>query len=148
MEEHRTLYTVRMMSEVLRVSASGYYKWRKEEQSPRTAFDEKLIDLIRVLYAESFGAYGVRRIARSLTHQGIKVNVKRIRRLMRSIELSGKGEPKRKRIVTTDSNHLNPVVPNYLNRDFVPYKSKYPVGNRYYLPSNGRRRLGISCCSD
>jgi putative transposase len=52
MEEHRTVFPVRMMSEVLNVSASGYYKWRKDEQSPREAFDDLLIDLIRVLYAE------------------------------------------------------------------------------------------------
>lgn len=107
------------MCRVLSVSSSGFYKWLKEEQSPKDSFDEKLIDLIRILHAESFGAYGVRRIKRGLKHQGILVNIKRIRRLMRSIGLSGKGEPKRKRTVTTDSNHINQVAENHLSRHFT-----------------------------
>lgn len=106
------------MCRVLEVSASGYYQWRKEEQSPRAAGDERLIDLIRVLHAESFGAYGVRRIVRGLRQQGILVNTKRIRRLMRQIGLKGKGDPKRY-VVTTDSNHTNPVAENHLERRFT-----------------------------
>lgn len=106
------------MCRVLEVSASGYYKWREEERSPREADDERLIDLIRVLHAESYGTYGVRRIVSGLKQQGILVNVKRIRRLMRQIGLKGKGEPKRF-VVTTDSNHTNPVAENHLARRFT-----------------------------
>lgn len=105
---------------MLEVSSSGYYQWRKDEQSPRAADDERIIDLIRVLHAESFGAYGVRRIVRGLRQQGILVNIKRIRRLMRQIGLKGKGEPKKsKYVVTTDSNHTNPIAPNHLERKFT-----------------------------
>lgn len=118
-------YPVRTMCRVLEVSSSGYYEWRRDEQTPREADDQRLIDLIRVLHAESYGSYGVRRIVRGLKHQGIIVNPKRIRRLMRQIGLKGKGEPKR-HVVTTDSNHDNPVAPNHLNRGFtvdVPNRS-------------------------
>lgn len=108
------------MCRILEVSSSGYYQWRKDEQSPRQADDSRLIDLIRVLHAESFGAYGVRRIVRGLRQQGILVNIKRIRRLMRQIGLKGKGAPKKnKYVVTTDSNHTNPVAPNHLERRFT-----------------------------
>lgn len=106
------------MCRVLEVSTSGYYQWRKEERSPREADDDRLIDLIRVLHAESHGAYGVRRIVRGLKQQGILVNIKRIRRLMRQIGLQGKGKPK-KYVVTTDSNHSNPVADNLLERRFT-----------------------------
>ena len=84
-----------MMCRVLAVSTSGYYGWRREGQSPREADDERLIDLIRVLHAESHGSYGVKRMVRGLRQQGIPIGVKRIRRLMRQIGLKGKGEPKR-----------------------------------------------------
>jgi putative transposase len=108
------------MCRVLEVSSSGYYQWRKDEQSPRAADDERIIDLIRVLHAESFGAYGARRIVRGLRQQGILVNIKRIRRLMRQIGLKGKGKPKKsKYVVTTDSNHTNPIAPNHLERKFT-----------------------------
>jgi putative transposase len=111
---------VRLMSKVLEVSTSGYCRWRKEEQSPRESFDEHLMTLIRVLHAESFGSYGVRRMVRGLKNQGILVNIKRIRRLMRVLGLKGKGEPRRKKFIcTTDSNHENPIAPNELNREFT-----------------------------
>lgn len=106
------------MCRVLEVSSSGYYQWRKDLSTLRQSGDERLIDLIRVLHAESFGSYGVRRIVRGLKQQGILVNVKRIRRLMRQIGLKGKGEPK-KYVVTTDSNHTNPVAENVLNQKFT-----------------------------
>ena len=108
------------MCSVLQVSCSGYYQWRKDEQSPRQADDDRLIDLIRILHAESFGSYGVIRMAKGLKQQGINVNAKRIRRLMRQIGLRGKGEPKKNKfIATTDSNHKNPVAENTLNRKFT-----------------------------
>ena len=118
MELHRPEYPIRAMCRVLEVSSSGYYQWRKDLKSPRDADDERLIDLIRVLHAESFGAYGVRRMVRGLKQQGILVNVKRIRRLMRQIGLKGKGEPRR-HVITTDSNHSEPVADNLLNRRFT-----------------------------
>lgn len=108
-----------MMCRVLEVSTSGYYKWRKDEISIRESGDQRLIDLIKVLHKESFESYGVNRIARGLKHQGIPVNRKRIRRLMRHLNIKGKGTPK-KYICTTDSNHSNPVADNKLNRDFSP----------------------------
>lgn len=111
-------YRINMMCRVLMVSSSGYYQWRREEKTPKEADDERLLDLIRVLHAESFGSYGVRRMTRELKSQGILVNVKRIRRLMRQTGLKGKGEPKRF-VVTTDSNHTNPVAENHLNRKFT-----------------------------
>ena len=106
------------MCRVLEVSSSGYYQWVKEELSPRQSDDQRLVDLIKILHAESYGAYGVRRIVRDLKQQGLVVNVKRIRRLMRLNGLQGKGEPKR-HIVTTDSKHDNPVAENHLNRRFT-----------------------------
>jgi len=106
------------MCRVLQVSASGYYKWRKEEASTREKEDQRLIDLIRVLHKASFGSYGVIRIVRGLKQQGIIVNPKRVRRLMRGLKISGKGTPK-KFITTTDSNHSNPVAENKLSRQFV-----------------------------
>ena len=71
------------MCRVLEVSPSGYYQWRRATSSQRESYDARLLDLIRVLHAESFGSYGVRRIVRGLRQQGILVNVKRIRRVMR-----------------------------------------------------------------
>lgn len=104
---------------VLKVSSAGYYKWRSSTQSEKQLKDQSLIDLIQVLHKESYGAYGIRRIVRELKRQGITVNQKRIRRLMKSLGIQGKNAPKKRYIATTDSNHTNPVAENYLKRQFL-----------------------------
>ena len=104
---------------MLKVSCAGYYKWRKSfECSGKQPKDQNLLDLIQVLHKESFGAYGIRRIVRELRRQGIVVNQKRIRRLMKLLGIQGKNAPKKRFTVTTDSNHINPVSENHLNREF------------------------------
>ena len=108
-----------LQCKVLKVSSAGYYKWRSAAQNDKQLKDQSLIDLIQVLHKESFGAYGIRRIVRELKRQGIIVNQKRIRRLMKFLGIQGKNAPKKRYIATTDSNHTNPIAENHLNRQFV-----------------------------
>lgn len=59
---------------------------------------------------DEFEAYGYRRVGAELRHQGIVVNHKKIRRLMRDYNL----QPKRRRryVATTNSNHDSPIFPD------------------------------------
>ena len=59
---------------------------------------------------DEFESYGYRRVGAALRHQGIVVNSKKIRRLMREHSL----QPKRRRrfVATTDSDHDGPIFPN------------------------------------
>jgi putative transposase len=59
---------------------------------------------------EEFEAYGYRRVGAELRHQGIVVNSKKVRRLMREHDL----QPRRRRryVATTDSDHDAPIFPN------------------------------------
>ena len=59
---------------------------------------------------DAFECYGYRRVRAALRHQGIVVNAKRLRRLMREHGL----QPKRRRryVVTTDSDHASPIFPD------------------------------------
>ncbi len=56
---------------------------------------------------DEFECYGYRRVGAALRHQGIEVNNKRLRRLMRKHGM----QPKRRRryVVTTDSDHASPI---------------------------------------
>jgi putative transposase len=65
-----------------------------------------------------FEAYGYRRVDAELRHQGIAVNYKKIRRLMREHDL----QPKRRRrfVATTDSDHDSPIFPD-LARDRIVF---------------------------
>jgi putative transposase len=71
--------------------------------------DAQIVDRMELIRDE-FEAYGYRRIGAELRHQGVIVNHKKVRRLMREHDL----QPKRRRryVATTDSNHDSPVFPN------------------------------------
>ena len=66
---------------------------------------------------DEFECYGYRRVGAALRHQGIVVNSKKLRRLMREHDL----QPKRRRryVVTTDSDHAGPIFPD-LAKDVIP----------------------------
>jgi HTH-like domain/Integrase core domain len=69
---------------------------------------------------DEFECYGYRRVGAALRHQGVVVNSKKLRRLMKEHDL----QPKRRRryVVTTDSNHASPIFKN-LTKDLVVERS-------------------------
>ena len=105
------------MCRVLQVSSSGYYKWRKQSPSLHAIADEALMGHLRASYAASNGTYGAPRVHRDLRDEGIAVGKKRVARLMREHGLVGRA-PRRRRVVTTDSTHAEPIAPNLLARQF------------------------------
>jgi putative transposase len=56
---------------------------------------------------DEFECYGYRRVGAALRHQGVVVNNKKIRRLMREHDLQPK--QRRRYVVTTDSEHGGPI---------------------------------------
>jgi len=117
MARHVDEYDVRLMSEVLEVSPSGYYAWRKRPPSERAIADERLLLNIRIAHAKSDGDYGAPRVQRELKDDGLHVGTKRVARLMRQDGLKGRA-PRRRRPRTTDSAHDHPIAPNLLARQF------------------------------
>ena len=86
------------------LSRSTYY------DGPAIKADEAdIVTRIKAI-CEEFETYGYRRVGAELRHQGIVVNGKKVRRLMREHDL----QPKRRKrfVATTDSNHDRPIFPN------------------------------------
>ena len=77
------------MARVLKVSASGYYAWRKRPASARAAADTDLTRRIRTIHARSHGTYGAPRIRAELRAEGVVLGQKRVARLMRNASLTG-----------------------------------------------------------
>ena len=125
-------YPVTLMCEVLQVSSSGYYSWRKRPDSLRLTENLKLIPLVRRIHIESGQTYGSRRIARVLQAMGIACGRSRARTLMRLAGIIVR--QKRKFKVTTNSKHKLPVAPNLLNREFeVDAPNKVWVSDITYI---------------
>lgn len=103
------------MCEVLHVSTSGYYAWRRRPPGSTTVRDELLLE-IKAIHAESKGRYGSPRIHRKLRSRGRRCSQKRVARLMREHGL--RGRRRRRFKATTDSKHALPVAENVLARQF------------------------------
>jgi putative transposase len=93
------------------IARSTYY-----DEPRRLVDDTALVEAIFAI-CDDFEAYGYRRVGAALRQQGLVVNHKKIRRLMREHDLQPK--IKRRFIATTDSDHDGPIFPN-LAKDLVP----------------------------
>ncbi len=117
-EEHRQEFDITLMCRLLAVSRSGYYAWRQRQPSAREMADVQLLAEIKKIFATSGQTYGSPRIHIELRATGIRCSRKRVERLMRENGLQVVQKRKR-RVVTTDSDHDFPVAPNLLDRDFT-----------------------------
>jgi len=117
-DEHRSVWPVRVMCRVLGVSPSGYYAWRSRPESRRTGEDRRLMAEIRDVHAGSGGVYGAPRIHATLRVLGRRIGRHRVARLMRAAGLRGLAALPR-RVRTTDSRHSYPIAPNRLGRNFT-----------------------------
>jgi putative transposase len=74
--------------------------------------------LVRIrAICDEFECYGYRRVGAALRHQGVVVNHKKLRRLMRENDLQPK--QRRRYVVTTNSDHAGPIFPD-LAKGVVP----------------------------
>jgi putative transposase len=105
------------MCKTLEVSRSGFYAWLGRRESDRAREDRRLLTLIRGIFAESRGIYGVPRVHKTLQQRGVRCGRKRVSRLMQEAKLRSKTR-RRFRVKTTDSKHDHPIAPDRLGRDF------------------------------
>jgi putative transposase len=116
MADHHQEYPVTVMCDVLEVSVSGFYAWRKREPSQHRREDAELAEKIKEVFQCHRCVYGSPRIHAELHAQGVHCARKRVARLMRELELVAKRP--RHRTVTTKSEPGATVAPNLLQQDF------------------------------
>jgi putative transposase len=95
---------------------------------------------------DEFECCGYRRVGAALRHQGVVVNSKKLRRLMREHGL----QPKRRRryVVTADSDHTGPIYPD-LAKDLAPgHPNQLWVADLTYLAIPGGCDRGSQYASE
>lgn len=115
-DAEKARYPVALLCEVLQVSRSGFYAWRRRKAPPRRRADALLAAQIAGAHRRSRGTYGSPRVRAELRAQGVRVSRKRVARRMREQGLRGRSP--RRVCRTTDSQHDSPVAPNRLAREF------------------------------
>ena len=134
---HQGEFSVRLMCRVLEVSVAGFYAYRKRPESWRAMIDDVLMAHIRIAFAESGETYGAPRVLQELRAAGLPTSTKRVARLMRADGLVARPRSRR-RVVTTDSQHDDPIAPNLLGRQFDVHGvaiNRVWVGDITYIPT-------------
>ena len=134
---HEDEFPVRLMCRVLEVSVSGYYAYRRRPESWRAVIDDVLMAHVRIAFAESGETYGAPRVHHELRAAGLPTSTKRVARLMREAGLAARPKSRR-RMVTTDSTHADPIAPNRLARQFDIHGvalHQVWVGDITYIPT-------------
>jgi putative transposase len=123
--------------EVLDVSRSAYYAWRKGEPSARERRDEELIPWVRAVFWKHRRRYGARRIADELADLGQRCGPRRVAKLLKSQGLRAI-QPKSFVPKTTDSRHGLGYSPNLLLESPEPTGiNQLWVGDITYVPLRG-----------
>ena len=108
-------WTVSFMCEHLGLTRSGYYKWRKSGPSRHDIDDQKLLEMIKVIWAAS-NRPGWRRVRAGLRALGWRVGPVRVHRLMRVAGLQGRHQRAYKK--TTIQGERPVDAPDLIGRDF------------------------------
>lgn len=116
-DAEKAQYPIEVLCQVLEVSRSGYYAWRKRPPSARSKTDARLAVEIAATHRKSKRRYGSPRVHQALRRKGIRVGRKRVERLMRDNGIVARRKRPFRR--TTDSNHTNPIAPNVVGRQFM-----------------------------
>ena len=132
-----------VMCEVLEVSRSGFYAWRRRSESKRSRRQQELVEEMRTIHSDRYMKnYGSPRMHEELAARGHQVSENTVARLMRDHGL--RASFGRKFRVTTDSQHSLPVAENVLNREFeqsvrngVDFLAPIPRDAAFVMPAMG-----------
>jgi transposase InsO family protein len=120
-DDHRGAYGVEPICKLLPIAPSTYYACMAQQRDPgklsaRSQRDLALKPEINRVFAENFEVYGVRKVWRQLSREGLPVARCTVERLMREMGLRGvvRGKPVR----TTISNKAAACPLDHVNRQF------------------------------
>lgn len=120
-DEHRDVYGIEPICRLLPIAPSTYYRHAGRRSDPeqwpaRARRDIKLKALIRAVWDENFGVYGVRKVWRQLLRDGVKVARCTVARLMKVMGLEG--VRRGRRIKTTQRDDAVPCPLDRVKRQF------------------------------
>lgn len=109
-------YPVSKLCTALHIPRCSYYKWLKRDKNSNELLNEEIIGWIKALYTEQNGILGYRQMTITINriHQ-THFNKKRIRRLMRALDLQSVCRKKRYKYTPSTPEV---TAENILNREF------------------------------
>lgn len=114
-------FPVTSACEAAGVSTSGYYDWCEREAAgptERQLAETELVAMMRQLFDDADGNYGVPRMFKTLRKAGLVINRKRVARLMRLHGMAGRF--RRRKCRTTFPGPDGYHIPDLVGRGFAP----------------------------
>lgn len=136
-ESEAANFAVRTLCQVTRVSSSAYYAWRSRGEGPSEALIDEavLADRIFDIWRRSRGRYGAPRVTAALLKAGVRVNEKRVARLMGELGIAGKCG--RRKLRTTWRDKAATPADDLVERDFsAEAPDELWVGDVTYIPTD------------
>ena len=125
------------MCDVLSVSRSCYYAYRKQGELTERSVQKQIEALVVEAFRLHKHRYGIRRLVPELSDQGLKIGHYRVRRILHQNGLKAI-QPRSFVPRTTDSRHPYPISPNRLkNRPPPSGIDQVWVGDITYIPLTG-----------
>lgn len=110
------LYPISELCEIIGIQRSSYYKWLNRKESDNEKFNKEMLSKIKDAYEEKNGILGYRQMTIKLNREhDLKVNYKRIYRLMHILNLKSVCRRKRKNYIKSTPEI---TAENVLNREF------------------------------
>lgn len=145
------LLNITKLCEIAEVSRSGFYNWKNNHNKRQQKEQQDKEDFNLILQAYQYRGYdkGARSIHMTLLHMGIRMNIKKIRRLMKKYGLFcgiRKANPYRRMAKAIKTNN---IVPNIVNRDFIQKPRMIILTDITYLfYGKERRKAYLSVIKD
>ena len=134
LKENKGKYNIKKACKILNISRSGYYDYLHRRKSHRAIENEALTEMIEEVFHENRGRYGSRRIQQVLLQKNIKVNIRRVSKLMVQHGLIAKGTRKTYHYYPNKNKYEERE--NILNRVFsAKEKNMVWVGDITYIPT-------------
>ena len=133
------------------VSKNGYYTWLKTEDNRKEREAQDQADFELILAAYNYRGYkkGARSIYMHLLHQGTRMNLKKIRRLMKKYGLFCPVRKPNPYKAALKAEYENKVAPNLLDRQFKAFgPRRVLLTDITYLYYNRNRRCYLSVIKD
>src|ERR1700722_13722629 len=130
LRRHRTRgISVSRGCELMGLSRSTFYDAPAVVLAP-----DDILVRIRAI-CDEFECYGYRRVGAALRHQGVVVNNKRLRRLMKAHDLQPR--QRRRYVVTTDSDHDSPIFPDLVKNVVLERPNQLWIADLTYVTISG-----------
>ena len=131
------IFPVIVMCNVLSVSRSCYYAYRKLSNAPQSLIKKQIEEQVVKAFTMHRRRYGVRRLLPELEDQGLKIGHYKVRGILHRHGLKAI-QPKSFVPRTTDSRHPYPISPNLLKGKAFPVRiDQVWVGDITFIPLQG-----------